>query len=423
MLKEFRFNNFKSFKDEAILSLEAMNKQEENLDMFNVVDFGKDKILKSVVIYGHNSYGKSNIFKALKSMLNIILKSANQDFKIEIDNFKLDIESKNKPSLFEITFKMDFIKNKNDYRYGFEIKGEKIIKEWLYRKTVREVNIFTRNSFENSSIEINSSYKELNKYKEFTRDNELFLSSMVRNNIGGEIKEIYVWIANDLKVASADELSITSTSGMFLNKEIDRMDIVKGLKNADLGIEDVSIIKNEVNYSEIPEHIIKFIEKNGKNKKIEILDTNEKIKHFIYNDSKECVGEEEFELEEKESEGTIKFYSILGPILYTLKKGKTLFLDELDSRLNHLLVKYIVGLFQSEVTNPNNAQLIFNGHDFYLLKENIFRRDQVYFVDKDKYGESKLYSLGDFKGIDKRSNVLGHYLAGNFGSLGKIKGE
>ena len=149
----------------------------------------------------------------------------------------------------------------------------------------------------------------------------------------------------------------------------------------------------------------------------------ETFKHKVYDKNNKQIGVESFSVDESESQGTIKLYSLIGPIIDALENGYVLFVDELDSKLHHLITKYIIDLFHDLSININNAQLIFNTHDMYLLKENIFRKDQVYFTDKNKYGESTLYSLGDFKGLDNKANILSHYLAGNFGSLGSIKME
>lgn len=420
MFKEFKFGNFRSFKEEQILSLEAMSQKRPELDCFNIKEEGKDRILKTSVIYGHNSFGKSNIFKALSTMKRIIKQCTNPDYKIDVDNFKLDKESKNFSSLFEVTF----INNSITYRYGFEVLKDKIVKESLYKKNVREVAIFKREDSENSSIELNTSYKRLKKYIEFTRENELFLSSMIKNNEVDEIKEIYDWILNNIKVFSADRISSANTSRLFLDKKLEQKKILEALQNADLGIESIEITEEEKDFNDIPNFIKELIIKSFKGKEDlekKIFKTQEVFQHNIYNENDEKIDTVNFEIYDKESEGTIKLYSIIGPVLEALKNGHTLFIDELDSKLHHSITKYIVDLFHDLSINKNNAQLIFNTHDFYLLKEDIFRKDQIYFANKNKFGESSLYSLGDFKGIDKKSNILVHYLAGNFGAVGNIK--
>lgn len=418
MLKEFKVKNFKSFKDEQIFSLEAMNRQEPNLDYFNIAQIGGQRILKSAAIYGHNSYGKSNLFKAVGKMLQIIKLCINSDYIIEVDNFKLDNFSMNEPTMFEITFVQDEI----TYRYGFEILKNLVTKEWLYKTKKREVKIFERKNQKNNSIELSSKYKKIEKYKEFTKESELFLSSMEKNNISGEIRDVYNFLVSNIKVFSAEDMVSTITSEMVMNKIVSLSQIISALKSADLGISNLEIKKEEQNLEEVPE-FIKSIVKFGVKDKIsdgKIYSTCENIKHNIFSKDGKNIGEINFELNENESEGTKKLYSVIGPILNSIDKGQVLFIDELDSKLHHFIVKYIIELFNNNDINLKNAQLIFNTHDFYLFKEEIFRRDQIYFVDKDSQGRSNLYSLGDFKGIDKKTNLLAHYLLGHFGAVGNI---
>lgn len=233
---------------------------------------------------------------------------------------------------------------------------------------------------------------------------------------------MFIILVNNIKVFSAEDMVSTITSEMVINKTVSLPQIISALKSADLGISNLEIKKEEQNLEEVPE-FIKSIVKFGVKDKIsdgKIYSTYENIKHNIFSKDGENIGEINFELNENESEGTKKLYSVIGPILNSINKGQVLFIDELDSKLHHFIVKYIIELFNNNDINLKNAQLIFNTHDFYLLKEEIFRKDQIYFVDKDSQGRSNLYSLGDFKGIDKKTNLLAHYLLGHFGAVGNI---
>ncbi len=420
MLKEFKFGNYRSFKEEQVLSLEAMNRKAPDLDDFNTVVFNKDVLLKSAAIYGHNSFGKSNILKAVSTMKTIVANSTNTNFKLNVDYFKLDTESATKPSSFELTFML----NEICYRYGFEILSGNVNKEWLYRKKIREVMVFERGTKENSSINISTTYSKLNKYVEFTRNTELFLGSMIKNNEHGEILNIYKWITENIHIISGEELLHGVTSNMYFDKMIEKESLVNALKCADISISDIEILREEENFEDQPDFLKLFLKEQLKNdvpSSGKFFKNEEKFIHSVFNEKSEIVGNAEFNLLEKESQGTLKLYTLLGPILDCLKDGSVLFIDELDSKLHHEIVKYIISLFHSLDKNRNNAQLIFNTHDFYLLREDIFRRDQIYFTDKDKYGRSSLYSLGDFKGVEKKTNILTHYLAGNFGAIGKVK--
>lgn len=419
MIKELKCKNFKSFKKEQILSLEPINRLESDLDIFNIAEIGGEKLFKTAVIYGHNAYGKSNLFKALKTMIQIIKFSGNNDYEINIDNFKLDGESSSLPSMFEITF----ILNELTYRYGFEIFKDTVIKEWLYKKNKREVNIYNREN----EININTSYREkLKKYVEFTRKDELFLSSMIRNNIQDEMKEIYKKLTEDIVIISGEQINTHMTSTLILENDERSIKelILTCLKFADLGISDISVKEDEKSASEIPDFIRELFAKNTKDmntSKGKWVEIQEQIIHKKYNNEGLEIGTIDFDLLANESEGTIKFYSLLGPILDSLLNGKSVFIDELDSKLHNTLTTKIINLFNNLGINKKKSQLIFNTHDLQILSDKFFRRDQIYIVDKNEYGESELASIGDYKGIDKKTNILKHYLAGNFGGIGRVK--
>ncbi len=422
MLKEFKFGNFRSFKEIQTLSMEPMSISRPDLDCFNISELKKERILKTAVVYGHNSFGKSNIFKAIEDMLDVIKNCTNPSYKVNIDCFKLDDFSRNNPSFFELTIVLGEI----TYRYGFEILGNKVHKEWLYKKNIREVNVFNREGTSSESIKPSTSYSSLKKYIKFTRDEELFLSSIVKLNEQGELRTLYNYILSDIKIISGDSINKSTTSFILSDRSWYRDKVIKAMQSADLGIEDIEITEEEEDIESLPSYYRNYLkerlsgELGDKNALIRMYET---FKHKVYDKNNKQIGVESFSVDESESQGTIKLYSLIGPIIDALENGYVLFVDELDSKLHHLITKYIIDLFHDLSININNAQLIFNTHDMYLLKENIFRKDQVYFTDKNKYGESTLYSLGDFKGLDNKANILSHYLAGNFGSLGSIKME
>ena len=142
-------------------------------------------------------------------------------------------------------------------------------------------------------------------------------------------------------------------------------------------------------------------------------------KHYYYDEKWEKTGIISTPLL-FESAGTKKLFEIAGPIIKALANGSVVFIDEIDSRLHPMLVRFLVMLFNSISKNPKNAQLICTTHNVLLLDEEI-RRDQIYFTEKDEYGVSKLYSLTDFKGVRKESKLLKQYLLGVFGATPKIK--
>jgi AAA15 family ATPase/GTPase len=139
--------------------------------------------------------------------------------------------------------------------------------------------------------------------------------------------------------------------------------------------------------------------------------------HRKYNSNYEIVENVSFSLENEESSGTRKFFALSGPIIDVIENGYTLVVDELDSKLHPNLVTKIVSLFNSKKFNPKNAQIIFNTHNTNLLSEDLFRRDQIWFIEKNIYGEAKLYSLDDFKNIRKNDSFEDKYLRGKYGAV------
>ncbi len=381
MLKSFKVRNFKSFRDEIEFSMEKGNTT--GLENFNTIE--DKELLKSAMLFGANASGKSNIFLAMAKMKEIIFNSSTDDTEYQIitDNFKFDLNSANEPVMFEI----DFFQKNIEYIYGFEVLNGNINKEWLHRRVKSKADLFIRNAPDWESIKISSGFKEAEDLKKYTRPNALFLSIASRFNveIATEIKE---WFKN-FKIISSDILSNSFTLEM-LNKEIEKKKIINFLKTADLGIEDIILEKEDV-----------------------------KTIHRVYDSDNNITGNIEFDFN-FESEGTKKFLTLAGPIIDALENGKVLVIDELSSKLHYQLSDYIVRLFNSIDKNKNNAQLIFNSHLPLFLDNKEFRKDQIWFVEKDKFGKSKLYSLYDIN-VRKDLSYMKSYLLGKFGALPEIK--
>ena len=381
MLKSFKVRNFKSFRDEIEFSMEKGNTT--GLENFNTIE--DKELLKSAMLFGANASGKSNIFLAMAKMKEIIFNSSTDDTEYQIitDNFKFDLNSANEPVMFEI----DFFQKDIEYIYGFEVLNGNINKEWLHRRVKSKADLFIRNAPDWESIKISSGFKEAEDLKKYTRPNALFLSIASRFNveIATEIKE---WFKN-FKIISSDILSNSFTLEM-LNKEIEKKKIINFLKTADLGIEDIILEKEDV-----------------------------KTIHRVYDSDNNITGNIEFDFN-FESKGTKKFLTLAGPIIDALENGKVLVIDELSSKLHYQLSDYIVRLFNSIDKNKNNAQLIFNSHLPLFLDNKEFRKDQIWFVEKDKFGKSKLYSLYDIN-VRKDLSYMKSYLLGKFGALPEIK--
>jgi len=420
MLWQFTVKNYKTFKDKATLSLIASNYDKKTLEAENIYSdevFNK-RILKSAVVYGANASGKSALVNAIAFMRLFVLRSAGrqQGDSIEVDPFRLNVTTENEPSEFEVIFSFDHIL----YRYGFEATQEEVISEWLYFKPkTKEVELFYRDDDQIDFHESLFSKGKMVATQGLVRKNALLLSVAAQFNEEQAIAVIN-WFRN-LRISSnvkgyfSQEFTINRTK-----TPADKQKIITLLKDADFGIQDIEV--EMMNEDNIPSHYPLSL----KNKLIaEIKEGNmERVNDILFSHRKygrdnEFVHNVPFSLDKDESSGTQKYFNLLGPILDVLENGQVLVVDELDAQLHPNLLCRIISLFHSTEMNHNNAQLIFNTHDTNLLDSGLFRRDQIWFTDKDKYGAAKLYSLADFSSEEVRKNEAfeKNYIRGKYGAV------
>jgi len=419
MLVQFSLKNYKTFKDRATLSLVASNYDKKVREHENVVPIDQFdlRILKSSVIYGANASGKSKFYDAINFVRNFIIDSAtdyNAGDEIPVEPFLLNSSSENEPSEFEFIF----IFNNNRYRYGFELNKEKILAEWLYEKSnIKEIELFYR---ENQEIETHPKrYKKGGSIAKqgFVRENQLLISKATQFN--DEFSEsIYNWFYGVKALSGLKESRFEGYTMSLLDNKKKKKKILELLKAADLSIDDLETEK--LNLDQMPENMPKSLKeiltKEAKeNDKVFITDVRTTKKKF--DNEGEFISDTYFSMEDNESSGTKKFFALTGPILDVLEKGYILIVDELDSKLHPNLVQKIVSLFNSIDSNPFNAQLIFNSHDTNLLSSGLFRRDQVWFTQKNKLGEGSLYSLSDFKKVRQNEALENNYIRGKYGAI------
>lgn len=418
MLVNFRVENYKSFKDFTEFSMKATKLK--NLQESNSFDIANISLLKSAVVYGANASGKSSLLHAMRDMQKIVKSSTDIEKakKYKAKPFLLNIETEKKPTIFEVEFVIDEVL----YRYGFEIAMDAtILEEWLFQKKLlvrsKEVRIFERTA---EHTVFSSSFKEGKHLVEKTRDNALFLSVVAQFN--GEISnKILKWFNTFNVLSSIKSEEFIGFSFNQLENENFREKIVNFIKSADVGIQNIKSKKlryDELNLDEdklnlLSKEIIENIKENG----LASIETM----HIQYDKDNSFDSLKSFELD-FESDGTKKLLALSGPILDTLQRGSILIVDELDNSLHTELINAIIKLFNSKEMNPNNAQLIFSTHDTNLLNQKLFRRDQIWFLQKDMFGASELYSLVEYgKGKTRDDLVLEkNYLDGKFGGVPSI---
>ena len=415
MLIEFTVGNFRSFRDKVTLSLEATT--DDWLQTDNVANVGERRLVKAAAIYGPNAGGKSNFILAMmyfKELIRESSKDSQQGEAIPVMPFRLEIQTENAPSFFQAIF----LQKGTRYRYGFEATTQAIQSEWLFSQvdSTRETRLFTR---EANKISPTEAFKEGKGLENRTRPNALFLSVAAQFN-GAIAGEILNWINLFRGVSGLeDDNYMEFTTKRLADAEYGPL-IRELVKQADFGIENLKRLNID------PERIPTLIPKDiSESLRAHLLHEAKegaytvKTYHQRYGPGNQPTGLVEFDLKTDESAGTQKFVALTGPFLSTLKKGSVLFVDELEARLHPLLTKALVGLFNSSL-NRKNAQLIFATHDEGLLDPRYIRRDQIWFVEKNNYGASRLYCLDEFKGVRKEAKFAKEYLLGQFGGVPRI---
>ncbi len=421
MLIEFRVSNFRSFRDEQGLTMVASSDQSLTGNTFAPEGFGKKRLLKSAVIYGANASGKSNLIKAFQFFREFVVSSHEEkaDNGINTFPFRLDPKTETSPTELEVVFIYEGVR----YQYGFCVDKNRVNSEWLiaYPKAQPQ-KWFDRGWNEDDKKYIWHFGSQLKGEKErlipVTRPNALFLSVGTQFN-NAQLAKVYEWFNNHLTIVVNTDTAMEmfqekqSISNLKRNPKFHKL-AKNLLQAADVGINDFYIESKPVALSldGAPDDIRKALSSLS-----EYIEEN-KPEGFQVKLSHPLVSKEEsviFPFED-ESTGTrrlLTFSSIWGG---ALADGDTLIIDELDASLHPHLVRLLVELFHNSKTNKNNAQLIFNTHDTTLLDVSLFRRDQIWFTEKDTEGASHLYPLSDYSPRKDESLQRG-YLKGRYGAV------
>jgi AAA15 family ATPase/GTPase len=419
MLVEFRVKNFRSLRDEQVLSLVA-SKDKTLLDT-NTLETGikaAPRLLRSAVIYGANASGKSNIIKALQYMRGVVAESATviqpgQSFSVQ--PFRLDGSSASLSTEFEITFVLDGVR----YQYGFALTAQRIVSEHLLvYKAFKPQRWFDRHYDAQTGKEVYEFGPGLkgpkNVWEGATRTNSLFLSMAVQLN-SEQLRPVFDWLINGLVISNEISPLARQFPVEMLQQSGTRKAICDFLTAADISIADIDVVTHKQ-----PGQVVHFDIVGGKTEiRNEEIEQHQLRFHHVTEH-----GSAVFDLAD-ESSGTRNLLSLTGPVLDILNKGLTLVIDELDTSLHTLLVRQLVRLFHQLKTNTGGAQLIFATHDTSLLDApDLLRRDQIWFVEKDHDQASSLVSLSEFSPRKNEALERG-YLMGRYGGtpfLGEMVG-
>ena len=394
MIIEFSVANFRSIKEMQTISFVAASivSQNKEIDKNNLVEIDKNlSLLKTIAIYGANASGKSNVIRAMALFFGFLARTIdNNELGREIEPFELDMipdVDMPTPVYFQIIFFVDNIK----FRYGFEylhgsedFEGE-VISEWLFGTPQKnEVYYFKR---ENDQIEINKKqFPEGIDLVDKTKSSNLFLN--ICNAFNGEISNEIKKIFNKYNAIGITFFGTKPISNFIQKKIIDKKYkkfVLDLLQFADIDIVDYGVENGKIYTARVMLPILNM------------------------------VMHRTFDFEKMESTGTKKLFNWAFILYDILERNGILIIDELDAQLHPLLTRKIVQLFNSKANT--GAQLVFVTHDTHLLDKDLLRKDQIYFTEKNKQGETQCYSLADFNNIRNDASYEKDYIKGKYGAI------
>lgn len=416
MLIEFNVKNFRSFWETQTLNLVAssLSELQEN-NTIRPKTNSLPRLLRSAVVYGPNGAGKSNLITALHFMKEFILSSSKESQEgetIKRKSFLLHSNGPNESSVMEVIF----IEGDVRYQYGFAVTNQRVVQEWLLAYPENRAQRWFERSYNPDTKQeqwlFGSKFTGPKKlWKEATRSNALFLSTAVQLN-NDQLKPIYSWFQKLAIIRHGQLINPEFTIRTCQDKESCQR-ILDFMNGADLSIDGIDVTEKKITQeqlklpSDMPIDLQKIIKKD-------IIDTTFYKVEFVHQ-NREIGFTVSLPLEE-ESDGTQKLFAYAAPWLDVLDNGLVLVVDELDNSLHPHIVRFLLQLIQNSTTNKKGGQLIFSTHDTSILDQNILRRDQIWFIEKDSMQASQLYPLSDFHPRKGEALEKG-YLQGRFGAL------
>lgn len=414
MLLRFEFANFLSFAETASINLTAGSIKEHSQNLFS--RDSKSKLLRSIAIYGANASGKSNVLKAFDFLRSILLGPENLSYFSKLSSYvnRVDLSLSNKPILFDL----EFIENDTNYRYTLKLSEKGVMEESLcYTAGSRMELIFLRveNSFEFGKVIIRKPElkKQLQVLSTIVKGETIFAKVLLQFNLSfGQDLANFFKKTNVIFDGNSEQLIDYTASLLEHEHFADRLKLL--LYSSDLGFQKVEAVRKKSSDSD-KSGVRDLL--NEMERKYDVFTHHDA---FLNGSHKASI---QFELMKDESIGTQKYFGLSGPLIRTLTEGGIIFIDEMDSRFHTNLLLNILSLFNSDINNPNNAQLVFVSHNTSPLKK-MFRRDQMYFVEKNRFGISSMSSL--YKKNPKVRNDSSFekdYLAGEYGAIPRLPNQ
>jgi AAA15 family ATPase/GTPase len=424
MILNITIENYRSFKSETTFTLvaEPSKSKDQNIFIQNLPNEDQIKLLNTALIYGANASGKTNLLRCIFEIVKFI---SNTNIKVgegieAYDPFVLSKALPDKPVVFKIEFiGRDHIK----YLYELSFNEKYVNKEVLtYYPYGKPRVLFERilDSENGNKIHIGRLGSDLKKKEIEVFNNQTILSKFGTDSPDKIVSEVFIYL-NNIEVINACNTRKVSAlrnevAEVLLKNDPFKKKMDELIAFADTGLSGVQIKENDPNTLKFPENIPEQLKNTLLNDYKYVISGI----HPILGETEEIIDFKNLPIEQ-ESHGTKTLFSLGGKILNAIETGSVIFIDELETGLHSYLAKLLVCLFQNKRINPNNAQLIFTTHDTNLLDRTLFRKDQIWFVEKSKKGESVLYSLQDFNDVREDTPFDKWYLAGKFGGIPNIK--
>jgi AAA15 family ATPase/GTPase len=414
MLIEFRVSNFRSFRDTQVLSMVAgTGSEHRETHTFATHIPDAKRLLASAALYGPNAAGKTNLLKALQCMQAIVVNSSivSPATPVPYTPFQFDMLTQSAPTEFEIAF----IEDGTRYEYQFSFDASRILSEHLIEFSTKKPRQLFRRTFDSKRDDYDWHFSTAFRgnrsvWRSATRPNGLFLSTAVQLN-SVQLLPVFSWLQKRMvPIIGPSNLNLLLTL-QLLEQPGGKEQLLPFIREADFGIEDVQVTAEPF----VPQLVLGqqtipgIVYQEGPNLVPKVARV--RFSHAI----KDTDSGVDLDIGD-ESGGTQMLFRTGGAWLNVLRNGEILLIDELDTSLHPLLVRFLINLFHSKATNHQQAQIIFTTHNTSILNTDIFRRDQIWFVEKTNENASKLYPLSDFS--PRKDEVIERwYLRGRYGAL------
>ena len=415
MLVEFRVTNFRSIREEQCLSFVASNdKVHAETHCIVTSKTAVPRLLRSVVVYGANASGKSNLIFALMTMQQLVLNSTRllePQYRDQFTPFLLDANSRNEATEFEVTLLLNGLR----YQYGFKYNAERICGEWLLVYKANKAQRWYEyhynseigeNDWEPFSVHFKGEKKgQRDLWKASTAPRSLFLTQAVQSN-SHLLQPLFNWFVTDLIVLPARADFNLGPTLQRLEDQHYKEWVLRLMNAADVHVSDIKVEKYKGQQ-------IEFKLEPGKPPELHAFDGD--LPDIVFCHETEN-GEKQWFDRRYESYGTQRLLGYAAPLLDAIENGKLIVVDEFDTSLHPLLTRFILRLLHKPELSNNGAQMWMTTHDTSLLDPYLLRRDQIWFVEKKKDQSTELYGLVEFS-PRKNEAIERGYLQGRYGAI------